>query len=129
MIMLDTHILLWILSDQDQLSEKAREMIDKQKRCISIASFWEISIKASLKDPKRRLVLGMTLDALEEQCRKSEIDILPITTVDCKRASVLEHIHDDPFDRIIIAQAMERGLPLVTRDQKIWQYADVEKIW
>ncbi len=41
----------------------------------------------------------------------------------------LPHIHDDPFDRIIIAQAMERGLPLVTRDQKIWQYADVEKVW
>ena len=40
MIMLDTHILLWILSDQDKLSEKAREMIDKQKRCICIASFW-----------------------------------------------------------------------------------------
>ena len=73
--------------------------------------------------------MGITLDELEEQCRKSEIGILPISTADCKRASVLEHIHDDPFDRIIIAQAMERGMPLVTRDQKIWQYAAVEKIW
>ena len=129
MIMLDTHILLWILSDRDQLSEKARNIIDRERRCISIVSFWEISIKMSLKDPKRRLVLGMTLDELEKLCAKSEIDILPITTGDCKRTSDLEHIHDDPFDRMIIAQAMEREIPLVTRDQRIWQYENVEKIW
>ncbi len=129
MVLLDTHILLWILSDPDQLSENALEIIDREPWAISIASFWEISIKTSLKDEKRRLVLGMSLDELEEQLKANGIEILPITTGDCKRAALLPHLHDDPFDRIIISQAMERELPLVTRDQKIWQYDKVEKVW
>lgn len=129
MVLLDTHILLWILSDPDQLSENALEILDHEPWAISIASFWEISIKTSLKDEKRRLVLGMSLDELEEQLKENEIEILPITTEDCKRAALLPHHHDDPFDRIIISQAMEREMPLVTRDQKIWQYDAVEKVW
>ena len=58
MIMLDTHILLWILSDQDQLSEKAREMIDKQKRCISIASFLGNLYKNVIERPKTAACIG-----------------------------------------------------------------------
>ena len=73
--------------------------------------------------------LKVSLSSLADLCKKNQIDILALTPNDCERLMSLPHIHDDPFDRIIIAQAMERGLPLVTRDQKIWQYADVEKVW
>ncbi len=73
--------------------------------------------------------MGMSLTELEEQLKENEIEILAVTTEDCKRAALLPHLHDDPFDRIIISQAMVRDIPLVTRDQKIWQYDAVEKVW
>ena len=73
--------------------------------------------------------MGMRLTESEEQLKENEIEILSVTTEDCKRAALLPHLHDDPFDRIIISQAMVRDIPLVTRDQKIWQYDAVEKVW
>lgn len=129
MVLLDTHTLLWMFDDVEQLSEQAVKVLKKEKLCVSIASFWEMAIKASLPLEKRRLNLKVSLVSLADLCGKNQIEILSLTPNDCERLMSLPHIHDDPFDRIIIAQAMERGLPLVTRDQKIWQYADVEKVW
>ena len=129
MVLLDTHTLLWIFDDAEQLSERAVEVLDKEERCVSIASFWEMAIKASLPDEKRRLHMKISILEFAELCRENEIGILSLIPEDCERLMTLPHIHDDPFDRIIIAQAVERGIPLVTRDQKIWRYEAVEKIW
>ncbi len=56
MVLLDTHALIWLLSDHENLSEKAFHAIDRDDRCVSIASFWEIAIKSSLQDTRRRLI-------------------------------------------------------------------------
>ena len=129
MVLLDTHTLLWMFDDVKQLSEQAMETLRKEELCVSIASFWEMAIKASLPVEKRRLNMKVSIRTLADICRKNQIEILALTPNDCERLMQLPHVHDDPFDRIIIAQAMERGIPLVTRDQRIWQYEDVEKIW
>ena len=129
MVLLDTHTLLWMLDDVKQLSEQAINTLRKEKLCVSIASFWEMAIKASLPVEKRRLDMKVSIRTLADLCEKNQIEILALTPDDCERLRLLPHIHDDPFDRMIIAQAMERGIPLVTRDQKIWQYEDVEKVW
>ena len=129
MVLLDTHTLLWMFDDVNQLSEQAMETLRKEELCVSIASFWEIAIKASLPAEKRRLNMKVSLRTIADICRKNQIEILALTPNDCERLMLLPHVHDDPFDRMIIAQAMERGIPLVTRDQRIWQYEDVEKIW
>lgn len=105
------------------------ETLRKEELCVSIASFWEMAIKASLPVERRRLDMKVSIRSLVDICEKHQIEILALTPNDCERLMLLPHIHDDPFDRMIIAQAMEREIPLVTRDQRIWQYEGVEKIW
>ena len=129
MVLLDTHTLLWIFGDNENLSEKAIHALDTQERCVSIASLWEIAIKKNLTDPKRRLYLEMSVLEIADECARQGIEILPITPADCERIGSLPHIHEDPFDRVIMAQALERGVPLVTRDEHIWKYDSIKKIW
>ena len=93
MVLFDTHILLWILSDPDQLAENALEILDHEPWAISIASFWEISIKTALKNEKRRLVLGMSLDELEEQLKENEIEILPKIVKELRYCRIITMIH------------------------------------
>ena len=71
----------------------------------------------------------MSIDDIVMNCEDQGIEILPITPQDCARVMTLPHVHEDPFDRIIVAQAMERGLPLVTKDENIAEYKGVEVIW
>ena len=129
MVLLDTHALIWLLGDHENLSETAINTINAGERCVSIASFWEIAIKSSLADAKRRLVMETSLLAVADECRRNSIHILPITPEDCFHVTLLPHIHSDPFDRLIIAQALERGIPLITKDERIWKYQELQKIW
>lgn len=129
MVLIDTHILLWILSDSRQITEKARKALDENDACISIASLWEMAIKASLKKAEKRLELEETIQQIADRCVSQGIDILPITPTDCEKIRTLPHHHEDPFDRIIIAQASTRGFPLITKDENIWKYRDIEIIW
>ena len=129
MVLIDTHILLWILSDSRQITEKARKALDENDVCISIASLWEMAIKASLKKSEKRLELEETIQQIADRCVSQGIDILPITPTDCEKIRTLPHHHEDPFDRIIIAQASTRDFPLITKDENIWKYGDIEIIW
>ena len=129
MVLLDTHILLWILSDSKKLSGEAKHVLTANDCCISIVSLWELAIKASLAKDKKRIILPQSIEMIVETCEDQGIEILPIIPEDCARVMTLPHIHEDPFDRIIIAQAMVRGLPLVTKDENIAQYDGVEVVW
>lgn len=129
MVLLDTHTLIWLLGDHENLSENAIQAFNSDERCVSIASFWEIAIKSSLQDAKRRLVLEASILDIADECRNNDIQILPITPEDCFRVALLPHIHSDPFDRLIVAQALERGIPLITKDERIWKYDQLKKIW
>ena len=116
-LLLDSHAALWWLSDPEKLSDEARLAIAsiENEVYLSSASLWEIHLKAS----KGKLNVPPSLiEALSEQ----EIDELKITWKHTERTRTLPPIHHDPFDRLLIAQAQEEGLTLVTRDGQIQQY-------
>lgn len=62
-------------------------------------------------------------------CQSQGIQLLPITPENCEAVRTLPHIHEDPFDRMIIVQAILGNMPLVTKDENIWKYPDVQKVW
>ena len=129
MLLIDTHVLLWTFSDSLRLPPEVRRLMLISDLCVSIVSLWEISIKAALPKQEKRLRLDRSILDIAETCAKQDIDILPITPEDCEQAMRLPHIHADPFYRMIVAQAMTRGLALVTKDENIWKYDGIEKIW
>lgn len=129
MLLLDTHVLLWIFSDSGKLSETARSAIETNDLCVSIASLWEIGIKSSLKKEEKRLNLHKSFAEIAGMCESQGIDILPITVEACERIRSLPHVHEDPFDRMIMAQAILEGMTLVTKDENIWKYSEVDKLW
>jgi len=125
MYLLDTHTLLWYLRDSDELSPTARRTIDNADEVfVSIASFWEIAIKQSLG----KIRFDASMQELAALCREHDIQILDIRPVALERIRTLPDMHRDPFDRLLVAQALEKDLVIVTRDRIIPQYK-VKTIW
>jgi len=116
-LLLDTHVLLWWLSDDSQLGEASRQAIinPRNQIYVSAASTWEISIKKSTG----KLSAPEDLDAIVEG---EGFDKLPITLFHGEQAGLLPGHHKDPFDRMLVAQAQSEGLVIVTNDEKITQY-------
>lgn len=127
--LLDTHTILWYLFGSPELSEHAREVIESSDCFYSYASFWEISIKQS----KNKLEFTHSVFEMDEMCKKSGFTRLPVTLADLNRVRNLpfqENIkHNDPFDRILISQAIENDLTIITRDSKIPLYEEVKTVW
>jgi len=116
-LLLDTHALLWWLADEG-LTAQAQEAIADPANIVvvSAASAWEISIK--------KAVGKLTApDDLERQVDAGGFSPLPITIAHVIAAGQLPRHHDDPFDRMLIAQAIEEGLTVVTRDKRFENYA------
>lgn len=115
--LLDTHVLLWWLSDDLQLGERSRKMIrdPRNQIFVSAASTWEISIKSALG----KLDVPADMDSVVEDEGFSK---LPISLYHGQLAGQLPSIHRDPFDRMLIAQAQSEGLILMTADETIPQY-------
>ena len=129
MLLLDTHALLWVFSDSGRLSDDARDAIGKNDLCVSVASLWEIGIKSSLKKEEKRLELQKSIQEIAAMCDAQGIEILPITPEACEKIRAFPHIHEDPFDRMIVAQAILRNLTLVTKDENIHKYDEVDWLW
>ena len=113
--LLDTHALLWFLKGDKKLSAKARGLIDNpgNRKFLSIASLWEIAIKVSL----RKLVLDKPFEKLfPEQLHFNRIEILDITVDSLTKLTTLPFHHREPFDRLIIAQAIVERLPIIGVD-------------
>jgi len=126
MVLIDTHVLIWALYDSEQLSSKARDAISERNCCVSIASLWEMSIKVF----NGKLILKDTILDIGRKCTEMGVDILPIRPEHCQQLQSLPLYHKDPFDRMIIAQAIVEGCPLVTKDENIWKgYDGLTKIW
>lgn len=123
-LLLDTHAFLWWLADHRSLSAAARAAIADPSALVfvSAASVWEISIKASLG----RLDLGGA-DPSEAIPACGFLD-LPVTSAHAWTAGRLPAHHDDPFDRMLVAQALAEGLTCVTRDPEIASYG-VQNLW
>ena len=125
MVLLDTHVLLWMLFDEGKLSHRALETLKHNDLCISIASIWELAIKTSLE----KLKLPRTLHEIAGACDHMGIDIIGISLKDCECLQKLPWIHRDPFDRIIVSHAIAENIPLVTHDANIHRYSAAKTIW
>ena len=125
--LLDTNAFLWALDDNSQLSQKAQRFMSNGENdlFLSSASAWEIVIKSSLgklelpHDPEK---------FIEEQMHLCGIDSLPISIRHALTVARLPDIHKDPFDRMLIAQAIAENISIITPDKKIHLY-DVHIIW
>lgn len=114
--LLDTHVLLWLNSDLERISRSVVAAIDLADQVYySAASVWELSIKQSLG----KLHLTKPVSDFADQSRFLE---LPVTTRYAEAAAKLPLHHRDPFDRMLVAQAMTEGLVLVTADRRLSSY-------
>jgi PIN domain nuclease of toxin-antitoxin system len=125
--LLDTHTFLWWNLDDPQLSATAREFIAKGSNEIflSAASAWEIAIKAA----KGRLSLPASPDQyVADRLRLHRFSTLSIELSHALHVYQLPAIHQDPFDRVLIAQSLLEDLPILSGDPEIGRY-EVEVIW
>lgn len=120
-LLLDTHVFLWWLVDHPRLSREAREAIADSSvmAFVSAASLWEAEIKTALG----RLELDIDVVDLADEVTGNGFTELPVTGRYTRTAATLPSHHNDPFDRMLIAQAMVDDLSLVTADQIIGRYA------
>ena len=123
-LLLDTHALLWWLADGPELPGSTRERIADTRNnvVVSAASTWEIVIKVRLGR------LKLPLDAFHEQLATSHFTLLPITIEHTRAYAGLPRHHKDPFDRMLIAQALHEKLVFVTKDATVARYP-VETLW
>jgi PIN domain nuclease of toxin-antitoxin system len=117
-VLLDTHLLLWSLATPSRLSASARRMIEASEVYVSAASIWEISIKAALG--KLAVKPRVVLDAVEP----AGFLFLPIVGEHAAHVSELPPHHEDPFDRLLIAQAQIEPMRLLTNDDLLAAYGD-----
>ena len=128
-LLLDTHAFIWFDLSPEKLSERVIEALrDEDNRLyLSVASVWEMQIKIQLG--KLRLEAGLT-ETLTRQQRVNQLYLLDIKTDHIEQLSHLQDHHRDPFDRLLIAQAMKQGYSLVTKDAHIHAYQEqVELLW
>jgi len=125
--LLDTHALFWIVTDDNQLSNKAKKLFldEKNEIFISTASLWEIAIKVSLD----RLELGQSLtDFYYKHVIGNKIQLLDIKVEHLALLETLEFYHRDPFGRLLICQAMVEEIPVLSSD-KIFSKYPIKRIW
>jgi PIN domain nuclease of toxin-antitoxin system len=117
-LLLDSHAFLWWLAEDSRLSTGARQAVADPSSIVhvSAATVWELSIKASLG----KLDLGGA--DLAEEIEENDFVELPVTARHSMAAAILPRHHDDPFDRMLIAQARIEGLTVVTRDPAFRAY-------
>ena len=119
-LLVDTHLLLWLAIGSDRLSAQARAVVEDAGNSpfFSAASIWEVAIKRGLDRPDFRADPGvLRAGLLENGYRELAVDgrhCLPLLS--------LPPLHADPFDRILIAQALTEGMTLVTADRKVAAY-------
>jgi len=119
-LLLDTHIMLWIMADAPSLSVPVRQRISRaQEVYVSPVSVWEVSIKAALGK------LKIDQDRLMENLPAAGFRSLPVTWEHADAVRRLPAIHRDPFDRLLVAQALSEPLRLLTADRLLAQYSEL----
>ena len=127
-LLLDTHTLLWMVSDDPRLPASARQLIVTADEIYwSITSLWEIGIKLSLMRPDFQLGPGWAR-AIPEEMQRNGVRRLDLAIQHCEIVSKLPWHHRDPFDRLIVAQAVASKLILLSRDARLDQYG-IKRRW
>ncbi len=126
-ILLDTHAFLWSTGSPDRLSGRIRDLLTDTNNTwiLSIASIWEMQIKIQVG----KLKLNSTLpDLIETQERINNLQVLPIELAHIWGLTNLPNHHRDPFDRLLIAQAMIEQLPIVSTGS-IFDSYPIQRLW
>ena len=126
-VLLDTHTMLWFLWDDSRLSGPAKSLIEDagNRKFVSVASCWEIAIKVGLG----KLDLGEpSRSFLPREIERNNFELLPISLDHATTVEGLAAHHRDPFDRLLIAQAMTEKMPVVSADVVFDQYG-VSRLW
>ncbi|HEU4880796.1 MAG TPA: type II toxin-antitoxin system VapC family toxin [Longimicrobium sp.] len=125
--LLDTHTFLWFVAGDDRLSVRARTRIEARDSeiLLSIASIWEIAIKAALG----RLPLPMPVRSfVPHQMAENNIGLLPVALDHALEAGSLPHHHRDPFDRMLVVQARMEEMPIISADPELDRYG-IDRVW
>jgi PIN domain nuclease of toxin-antitoxin system len=126
-LLLDTHSFIWFVEDNLSLSSHARTLIEEPTNDVflSIASVWEMAIKVSLG----KLDLSQPFDLfIPNQLLLNDITLLDITVSHTLRVATLPFHHRDPFDRLLIAQSLVEGMPLISIDSVFDAYG-MNRLW
>ena len=125
-LLLDTHALIWFVSNDPNLPVSTRDKIESADDVfLSIASLWEMAIKLNIG----KLSLQGNYEDIEPQLIAAGITILPVTFTDTVQFRYLPLHHRDPFDRMLIAQAQLEDMTLVSADAIFRQYSDTSILW
>lgn len=119
-LLLDTHALLWLMNDDPRLNSRARGLIDSASEVyVSSASVWEIAIKARIgkieEDPEE----------VVERIEQAGLRELPVSARHAVAAGKLPLLHRDPFDRLLVAQAITEPMRLLTADAQLAAYSEL----
>ena len=120
-LLLDTHALLWFIGNDPQLSAPAPQNIENPQHeiFVSAASLWEIAVKLSLEKLRLPRPFG---EVFPQQLEVNGFELLPISCAQLNQVVGLPFHHRDPFDRLLIAQAMADDMTIVTRDAEFSKY-------
>ena len=126
-VLLDTHTLIWWMTTDSHLSQFARVLIEEKTNSslVSAVSAWEIATKVRLG--RLPAAAGLVQDFVSDLARE-RIDILAVTAEHGIRAGLLPGPHQDPFDRMLIAQALAENIPIVSNDRALDGYG-VRRLW
>lgn len=121
-LLLDTYVLLWALGDPRRLGRRTQQDLQRSQVFVSVASLWEISIKASLGK------LDADPELVASEVEAAGFDLLDIRAPHATRVFSLRRRHPDPFDRMLIAQADIENLQLLTRDESLLAYGPMVRL-
>ncbi len=116
-ILLDTAVLLWMLAEPERLPGPLKAQLEMKSNAlvVSDAVLWEVAMK-------RRAGVVKAPDDLPKLLERLGLDLVPIAREDVWASAALPPLHDDPIDRLLIAQALRENLTLATHDRAIWRY-------
>jgi PIN domain nuclease of toxin-antitoxin system len=126
-LLVDSHAIVWAMLDDHRLSPRARRALRTggERLHVSIVSFWELSLKIALG--KLRTITS-SIAYLRDECHQHGIQIVPLRVEHILRAESLPLHHRDPFDRMLIAQALHEDLTILTNDTHFRSYP-VKVLW
>jgi len=126
-LLLDTHVALWAITDDARLTARARKLITAPHAqvWVSVASLWEIAIKHALGRGSGRDVMPVSADQAWQYFLDSGYQTLDIQPAHVVQLAHLPEHHQDPFDRLLVAQALVEPMRLLTHDKTVARYSDV----
>jgi PIN domain nuclease of toxin-antitoxin system len=125
-VLVDTHAVIWWLEDAPRLSKRASAILENRDNDIVVSAIvgWEIAIKIS----SGKMQAGSIIESLARLLQREFFSELPITLDAAIRSGFLPLYHRDPFDRVLVAQALSLNVPIVSADAVLDRY-DIKRLW